>query len=420
MRFDPGARSGNSALLPNGRHVLISGASIAGPALAYWLHRYGFRVTVVEQSASVRKGGYPVDLRGSAMDVAQRMGILPDLRRAHIRSARATFVDGEGQEVATVTPEWITGSVKGRDVELPRGVLASLLHSITCADVEYRFNDSAVEIADRKDVVEVTFRSGGREAFDLVIGADGIHSTVRELAFSPEGRYAHPVGFCFAGFSTPNTQGLSREAVCYNVPGRMAALYAAGNHPESVFTLLAFAHPYLLGEAGRNPAFQRTLTGNAFAGAGWKLPGLLESMRDSNDFYFDVVQQIRMPNWTRGRVGLVGDAAYAPSFLTGQGSSLALVGAYVLAGELALHEDHEQAFAEYQRKLRPFVEVNQATIEQGRSGMIPITSGQLLKRNCAMREVARTTERLSDRERPAHSAIDLTEYESLAPLSAFA
>lgn len=401
--------------MSNVRYVLISGAGIAGSALAYWLHRYGFGVTVVEQADSIREGGYPVDLRGSAMDVAERMGILPDLRQAHIHSARASFVDEEGEKVASVAPEWITGGVRGHDVELPRGTLAALLYSITRDDIDYRFNDSVIELIDEGDEVSVAFKSGARKSFDLVIGADGIHSNIRRLAFGPEDWFTRPIGFCYAGFTMRNTRGLSREAVCYNVPGRMAALYAAGHQPAEVFALLAFAHPYLLGERGREPSFQKDLTAHVFAGAGWILPELIEAMRVSKDFYFDVVQQIRMPRWTRGRVGLVGDAAYAPSFLTGQGSSLSLVGAYILAGELALNASHEQAFAAYQLKLYPFVKMNQATVEQGRSGMIPLTLEQLRERNSAMCSEAASTEAHPGRGRPAHAAMDLSEYEHLAP-----
>lgn len=397
----------------NGRHVLISGASIAGPALAYWLHRYGFSVTVVEQSDTIRLGGYPIDLRGTAMQVADRMGLLPALQRAHIDTTRATFVDGEGREIATLNPEWITGSVRGRDVELPRGVLTSLLFSLTRHLVSYRFSSSIVASSDGEGGVDVTFSDGRREMFDLVIGADGVHSNTRKLTFGPEQMFAEPIGFCFAAFTTPNTLRLSREAICANVPGRWATLYAAGDHPKTLFTLLAFAHPYALGKEGHDPTFQRDLTAKAFAGAGWKLPELIAEMRTAEDFYFNSVQQIRMPAWAKGRVALVGDAAYSPSFLTGQGSSLALVGAYVLASELALHADHRDAFVAYQRKLRPFVEMNQASIATGKVGMIPMTPEQLMARNARLVELSRSTAAQANTPRAAHSAFDLGEYDGI-------
>jgi 2-polyprenyl-6-methoxyphenol hydroxylase-like FAD-dependent oxidoreductase len=394
----------------NGRRVLISGASIAGPATAYWLDRHGFDVTLVEKAATIRLGGYPIDLRGVAMDVAERMGLRPALLDAHIDSQRATFVDGDGKEIIALDPEWIHGGVPGRDVEVARGELASLLSDLTLNRVRRRFNNSIAALEDDGAGVDVTFDDGSRERFDIVIGADGVHSNTRALTFGDEVQFSKPIGFCFAGFSIPNALGLDREALISNVPGRMVAIYAAGSCPEKVFVLMAFAHPYRLGREGRDPAFQRGLTAKAFAGASWQVPELLRAMETADDLYFDHVEQIRMPAWTLGRVALVGDAAYAPSFLTGQGSSLALTGAYVLASELARHPDHRGAFAAYERKLRPFIALNQATVAEGMVGMIPATAEQLEQRSLGLKEVAGTSALDGDTARPEHSALDLSEY----------
>lgn len=396
---------------PNGRRVLVSGASIAGPATAYWLDRHGFDVTIVERAATIRLGGYPIDLRGAAMQVAEHMGLVPALLDAHIDSRQATFVDGEGKEIVSLDPEWIHGGVRGRDVEVARGALASLLADLAPERIRWRFNSSIVALDDDGAGVDVAFDDGSHERFDIVIGADGVHSNTRALTFGDEVRLSKPIGFCFAGFSVPNTLGLDREAIISNVPGRMVAIYAAGSAPEKVFVLMAFAHPYRIGREARDPAFQRDLTAKAFAGAGWQIPELLNAMQTADDLYFDHVEQIRMPAWTRGRIALVGDAAYAPSFLTGQGSSLALTGAYVLANELARHPDHRDAFAAYERKLRPFVELNQATVSEGMVGMIPATVEQLEQRSMGLREVAGMSARDGDTARPEHSALDLTEYQ---------
>lgn len=393
------------------RRVLISGASIAGPAVAFWLERHGFDVTLVERSSSIRPGGYPVDLRAAAMEVAERMDLLPALQAAHLHSRGATFVDGDGREVAVVDPEWVHGGVRGRDVEVPRGVLAVLLAGLTKERVTYRFNTSIAALEDDGAGVQVTFNDGARERFDIVIGADGVHSTTRALAFGDEAQFTHTLGFCFAGFSVLNTFALDREAVIANAPGRMAAIYAAGTNPETTFVLLAFAHPYRLGQEARDVGFQRDLAAKAFAGAKWQLPKLLEAMEHAEDFYFDTVEQVRMHEWSSGRVVLVGDAAYAPSFLTGQGSSLALTGAYVLASELARHNDHRAAFAAYERKLRPFVEMNQATVTEGTASMIPVTPEQLAQRAASLRAVS-ATPASGDTARPAHSALDLSEYDA--------
>ena len=397
----------------NGRRALISGASIAGPTLAYWLQRYGFSVTVIEQSEAIRLGGYPVDVRGTAMLVAERMELQDELFSAHIHTARATFVDGDGDEIAVIQPELVHGAVPGRDVELPRGELTSLLFLLTRRRVSYRFKTSIVTLDDQVDGVEVTFADGSRETYDIVIGADGVHSHTRKLVFGPESDFARPIGFCFAGFSSPNVLGLSREAICWNVPSQLAALYAVDQFPEKLFTLLAFAHPHELGPEGRDPAFQRDLIEKAFSSAGWKLPNLIKAMKEADDLYFDSVGQIVMPSWTKGRVALVGDAAYAPSFLTGQGTSLALVGAYVLASELALDPDHRKAFSAYEKKLRPFVEMNQATVNHGKVGMIPSTPEQLEQRRAELRSLVGVVPEEQRTGRASHNAFDLSDYAAI-------
>jgi 2-polyprenyl-6-methoxyphenol hydroxylase-like FAD-dependent oxidoreductase len=396
---------------PVRRRVLISGASFAGPALAYWLHRYGFAVTIVERAPSLRTGGYPIDVRGTAIDVVERMGFLPDLRGAHIASKRLTFIDGEGRALAELGPELMTG---GRDVEVPRGVLTKMLFESTRRDASYRFGTSIASLVDRGEDVQVTFDNGGRETFDFVIGADGLHSNTRALVFGPESQFEHPIGFYFAGFLTPNTLGLSREAICCNLPGRLAGLYAVGDRPETVHTFLAFAHPRISEQEVRDQDRQRRLTAEAFAGGGWKIPELVEAMLAADDLYLDAVQQIRMPSWSRGRVALVGDAAYALSFLTGQGTSLALIGAYVLAGELASHADHGAAFAAYDRKLRPFVDLNQAKVAKGRATLIPITQEQMEERNQsfrAMTSIDTSVDRPPAVTPDVHSALDMEDYD---------
>jgi 2-polyprenyl-6-methoxyphenol hydroxylase-like FAD-dependent oxidoreductase len=365
------------------RTILISGASIAGPALAFWLHHHGFRVVVVERAAGVRGGGYPIDVRGSAIEVVERMGLLPALRDAHVDTQRTTFVDARGGVIARLTPEEFTGSPEGRDVELPRGELARLLHERTRDDVEYVFEDSITGLDQRSDGVHVTFRHGPPRTVDLVVGADGLHSAVRGLAFGAEAGFRHDLGFAFAGFSLDRAAGaapLEREALAHNTPGRMAGYYAVRGQP-GLIGMLAFATPpgftFDLGDTDA----QRDLVAEAFAGSRWEVPRLLAGMRTAEDFFFDTVSQIRMPRWSTGRVALVGDAAYAPALLSGQGSSLALVGAYVLAAELARAGDPAVAFGAYERALRPFVERNQDLARSGGATLIPATRRALWLRN---------------------------------------
>jgi 2-polyprenyl-6-methoxyphenol hydroxylase-like FAD-dependent oxidoreductase len=386
--------------------ILVSGASIAGPAVAYWLQRYGFTVTVVEHAQALRAGGYPIDIRGTALDVVERMGVYPRLRAAHVDTRRLTFLDVDGAPIVSLEPQAVVGGAEGRDVEVRRGDLAAVLHDATRDDVTYRFGDSIEALDEDADGVDVTFRSGLRRRFDLVIGADGLHSRTRALAFGPEEQFHRYLGYCFAGFTMPNPLGLSHEGVMWNAPGRAAALYAVGDHPQ-VHGFLNFALPEPPFAAFRDPAAQRELVAAVFADDGWEVPDMVRAMRTADDLFFDVISQIRMPAWSRGRVALVGDAAYAPSFLTGQGSSLALVGAYMLAGALATARDHGTAFADYERGTRGFVEQNQALVAEGDALLFPTTVEALARRDALLRQGSVTPQAAG---RPEHSALTLPAF----------
>ncbi|SCF88216.1 FAD-dependent monooxygenase [Streptomyces sp. Ncost-T10-10d] len=387
------------------RKVLISGAGIAGPALAFWLNRYGFAVTVVEKARTLRDGGYPIDVRGTALEVVRRMGILPRLRDVHIDLRRLTFLEGDGSQVASVNPHTVTGGVAGRDLEVRRGDLTDALHTAVRDDVEFLYNDSIDTLDQSGHGVDVTFHGGSRRTFDMVFGADGLHSRTRELLFGPEAQFHRYLGYCFAGFTMRNTFGLFRETTLWNTPGRAAALYAVGDDDE-VHAFLNFAHLEPPFHAFRNPEAQRDLVAAVFADAGWEVPGMVAAMRDADDLFFDVVSQIRMPCWSSGRVALVGDAAYSPSFLTGQGSSLALVGAYMLAGSLA-DRDHAAGFAAYEHNTREFVTLNQEQVGEGDAALFPTTAQALERRNDMLRNLSAMP---SAEGRPAHSALTLPEF----------
>ncbi|WP_061297581.1 FAD-dependent monooxygenase [Herbidospora cretacea] len=382
--------------------VLISGASIAGPALAYWLNRHGFEVTVVEKAAAIRGGGYPIDIRGTALEVVRRMGVRDALAKAHVDSRRISFLGPDGGLIRALDPQTLTGGVEGRDLEVRRGDLTEILYGTVRDDVEFLFGDSIATLDDRADGVEVTLRGGTRRVFDLVVGADGLHSHTRGLVFGPEERFHRYLGYCFAGFTMPNHLGLSHEAVMWNVPGRAAALYAVGDG-ATVHGFLNFSRDEPPFHAFREPAAQRDLVASVFAGDGWEVPRLVAAMRSADDLFFDVVSQIRMPRWSSGRVALVGDAAHAPSFLTGQGTSLALVGAYTLARELAAGRDHVAAFEAYERRTRGFVEMNQALVSAGDAALFPRTPEALARRDGMLRGLTA----LSSGGRPEHSAITL-------------
>ncbi|MFG3212819.1 FAD-dependent monooxygenase [Streptomyces tendae] len=387
------------------RTVLISGASIAGPALAFWLNRHGYEVTVVEKAGTLRSGGYPIDVRGTALDVVERMGILPQLRDAHIDLRRITFLDGDGDEVTSLHPHAVTGGVTGRDLEIRRGDLTDALYTAVRDDVEFLFNDSVDTLDQNEHGVDVTFQGGGSRRFDLVFGADGMHSRTRETLFGPEEQFHRHLGYCFAVFTMPNTLGLSHETVMWNTPGRAAAVYAVGDD-EEVHAFLNFARPDPPYDAFGNPDAQRALLADVFADAGWEVPGILGALHDADDVFFDAVGQIRMPRWTSGRVALLGDAAYAPSFLTGQGTSLALVGAYMLAGSLA-GRDHAEGFAAYEHATRDFVTLNQDLVGEGGATLFPTTAHALDRRNARLRGLAAMP---APKPRPAHSALTLPSF----------
>ncbi|MEV6556788.1 FAD-dependent monooxygenase [Nocardia sp. NPDC051756] len=391
---------------PRNRSVLVSGASIAGPAIAYWLHRHGFDVTVVEMAGTVRGGGYPIDIRGTALEVVRRMNVLPQLQKAHVNTQCITFVGADGSTIAALRAANLGIGADG-DLEVQRGDLTEILYDAVRDSVAFMFNDSIASLDDRSDGIEVAFRSGARRTFDVVIGADGLHSNTRRLILGPEERFHHYLGACFAGFTLPNHLGLSHEGVLWNTPGRRAALYAAGSG-RNVFGLLSFRRSDQPFDAFRNPDAQRELVAATFPDESWEIPRMVAEMRAAEDLFFDAVSQIRMTNWSLGRVALVGDAAYAPSFLTGQGTSLALVGAYVLAGELAAHADHAEAFDAYDRVLRPFVTLNQEMANGGDTELFPATEESLQQRNDALRSLSALP---SDPPRAAYSALTLPDYE---------
>ncbi|WP_326620176.1 FAD-dependent monooxygenase [Streptomyces decoyicus] len=377
------------------RTVLISGASIAGPALAHWLHRYGFAVTVVERAPALRTGGYKVDIRGAAIEAAERMGILEDIQRASTDMRTGAYVNDDGKRIATL-PADIFGARAGRDDEIMRGDLARILHERTRADVEYLFGDSITSITPVTDGtagVDVTFEHAAPRRFGLVVGADGLHSTVRRLAFGPEEQFVRHLGAYISAFSMPNELGLDREELYHALPGRLICAYSSAGDPAAK-GLLVFRSPRLRYDH-RDPRQQLALLDAAFEGVGveaapargWgQVPRMLEAAREAGDFYFDGMQLIEMDRWSHGRVVLLGDAAHCPSPASGQGTGMALVGAYVLAGELAAAgRAPEEAFGRYETEMRGYVAVNHALARKFAREMTADTRRQIRFRHLMMR-----------------------------------
>jgi 2-polyprenyl-6-methoxyphenol hydroxylase-like FAD-dependent oxidoreductase len=355
--------------------VLISGASVAGPALAWWLARRGFRPVIVERSCQLRGGGYAVDFRGEMhLRVLEQMGLLEHVRarQTHLRSI--SYVDDRGGPVASLPPVFFAG-----DVEILRGDLAEVLYQATRDDTEYIFGDSVTSLNQDHDGVHVTFTRAAPRTFALVIGADGVHSNIRRLAFGPEDGFARDLGLYVSIFTTPNFAGLDRAGLLYSVPGRTAGLFAAGG-PEHAIAQLYFTAPALRFDP-RDTAGQREIVAAHFAGLGWQVPRLLAEMQTAGDFYFDTTSQIHMDTWSNGRVALIGDAGYAAG-PGGNGTGNAVVAASILAGELAAARgDHRAAFGAYERRLRGYIARGQKQAGGGQAFLAPSTWRKIRQRD---------------------------------------
>ncbi|KQV24015.1 MULTISPECIES: FAD-dependent monooxygenase [unclassified Kitasatospora] len=334
-----------------GKNVLISGASIAGPALAYWLGRYGFNPTVVELAPALREGGQAVDFRGEThLTVLERMGVLEQLRRLETGGRTTSFVDPKGRQRLQLPAEFTGG-----DIEVLRGDLSRVLYEASLPYTEYVFGDSVTGLTETADGVQVTFRHGAPREFDLVIGADGLHSNVRRLAFGPEQDYVTHLGYYAATWKLPNHLGLGRETIGCNTPGRLAQLGGGHHDPEVADAFVVFASPELSYDRHDLTA-QKTLIAEHFAGIGWHVPGMLESLRAAPELYFDSISRADVPVWSQGRIALVGDAACGAT-IGGMGTGTGVVAAYVLAGELARAAgDHRAGFTAYEGRLREYAQ----------------------------------------------------------------
>ena len=342
--------------------VLVSGASIAGPALAHWLHRRGAEVTVVEQSPGLRPGGQAVDARGVAKEVIRRMGLDAAVRAACTDTRGAYTVDRDGNVLETSRAEDNDGDGYVAEIEILRGDLAQVLYDDTCQSVEYVFGDRIDSLSQDADGVDVTFAGGPRRRFDLVIGADGLHSSLRASVFGPREQFVRHLGLVLAFFTVPDEFGLDGWLYDYQEAGRWAGLRPV-REPGRAIAMLSFpARDFAIDY--RDVEGQKRLLREQMAGFGWQTDRILGHLDATPDFYLDQVAQVVMGRWSDGRIGLFGDAAFCASPLSGGGTGMALVGAYLLAGELAAADwDPVLAYARFDERMRGYVEANQ---EMGR------------------------------------------------------
>ncbi|MFJ8910498.1 FAD-dependent monooxygenase [Amycolatopsis sp. NPDC102389] len=332
--------------------VLISGAGIAGPALAFWLRKRGFAPTVVERAPALREGGSAVDFRGEQMTLLKRMGILDDIRAKETAMGAQVIVDPRGKKVAQMPSVFFSG-----EVEIERGDLTRILYDHTKDDVEYVFGDWITGLDEVSDGVDVSFAHGEPRRFDLVVGADGLHSGVRRLTFGDEELFRTDLGFHTAGFTAPNHLDLDHLGQICSVPGR-TVMVASGRDRSALNVSFVFTSESLEVRR-RDVEAQKKVLAERYADFGWEIPKLLEGLGAADTLYFDSLSQIHLDKWSQGRVVLLGDAAWCAG-PGGSGTGLAMMGAYILAGELAAaHGDHEVAFARYEKKLRGPVKISQ-------------------------------------------------------------
>lgn len=363
--------------------ILISGAGIAGPTLAYWLIRSGHEVTIVEHSPKLRAGGYLVDFWGAGFEVAGRMGIVPELRKRGYIFDKLEALRSDGSHVATAKTAKILKAGENY-VSIERSELASVIYGSLNGEAELLLGDSVKSLNQNASAVEIEFEGGSTREFDLVVGADGLHSRIRELSFGPETEFERYLGIVFATFQVdgyvPRDEGVA--FLCAGLGYQVLRLTLDRDR-----TLILISAGYD-GDRPRARADQEEIFRDALHDGRWEIPAILDAMTDSTDYFFDSVSQIRMPSWSSGRVVLVGDAGAAPSFMAGQGSALAMIEAYVLASQIAGASNYTEAFLDYENYLKKFILSKQDAATKLRLAFASRNHWELFVRNSAMRVMA--------------------------------
>lgn len=364
------------------QRVLVSGVGIAGLSLARWLLHYGFEPTLIERAPAFRGGGYMIDVWGTGHDIVERYGLLESARQRGYVFDRLKFVDARGKEVSGFGGAVFRQALGGKFFSIPRGDLARAIYDTLDNRVETFYGTSIDTFHQDVDGVDVEFSTGERRRFDLLIGADGLHSRARELAFGAEVQFEKYLGYVAASF-TANGYPHRDEAtyVSFARPGRQISRYAMRQDQSTFLLVFAERNKPAIGDS----TAQKGLLHSKFANDGWEAPEILNELDSANDLYFDAVSQIRMPDWTKGRVALVGDAAHSPSLLAGAGAAFAMLGAYILAGKLhAADGDFEPAFRAYEQQLQPFI-LRQQNAAVGFAGSFtPKTALGVFLRDCVL------------------------------------
>jgi 2-polyprenyl-6-methoxyphenol hydroxylase-like FAD-dependent oxidoreductase len=375
---------------------LIVGAGIAGPTLAFWLSAAGFEPTLIEHAPRLRAGGYVIDFWGLGYDIAERMGLRDEIECLgyHIREMR--ILDGDGKRLAGLGTSVFRELTGGRFVTLRRSDLSRLLSEKVMDRAEVLLGEEVVDLSEGIDGVRVRLKQGGERRFDLVIGADGLHSRIRHLVFGPQARFEKPLGYAVAAFEAADYRPRDEDAyVIYGEPGWMLGRFALRD--DRTLFLLVFATDIEPTSTPRDRLAQTAMLRQRYGAGKWECPRILGALERAPEVYFDRVSQIKLDRWSKGRVALVGDAAYCVSLMAGQGAALAMTGAYVLAGELAkAGRRYEDAFASYEGLLRSWIVSKQRGAERYAAAFAPKTQWGLFLRNqviraCAIPGLARLT-----------------------------
>ncbi|TDD83810.1 hypothetical protein E1293_14060 [Actinomadura darangshiensis] len=365
--------------------VLISGGGVAGLTLAYWLRRRGVEAVIVERAAHGRLGGYGIDFFGTGYDVAGRMGIVDRLAPHRLPVDSIDFVDAAGRVGARLTTPLLDKIIQGPHLALMHTTLEGALLDAVEGEVEIRFGETVTAVRDTGSAVEADFAGGGTQRFDLMVGADGIHSRTRELVFGPEPEFARYLGCRLACFPVADRYGWGRARVHCTEPGRQVVVYPTGRAGELIALFL-----FRSSRTGNVPRDERPgLLRSTFGGMGWLTPSLLAEAPADEPIFMDTMTQIVMPAWHRGRVALVGDACGCMTMVSAQGVSMAMAGAYVLAEELATRGDHRLAFAHYQERMRAEVSRRQRNAQMFTRSLVPGTRPGLVAQSLAQRLVMR-------------------------------
>jgi len=372
----------------NDKTVLISGAGIGGPTLAFWLKAAGFEPTLIEHAPALRAGGYVIDFWGLGYDIAERMGLADDIDRIGYHMREMRIVDDLGERVTGFGTKIFHELTGGRFVTLGRSDLSRLLFEKIKGTTEIIFGNEIVGLQEHTDCVQVQFKHAGERRFDLVIGADGLHSNVRRLVFGPEDRFEKQLGYMVAAFEVRRYRPRDEDVyVIYSKPGRMLGRFAL--HDDRTLFLFVFAADVDPLPAMLDLPAQKAMLRESFGEGTWERTRILAELDRTQDLYFDRVSQIRTNSWSRGRVALAGDAAFCVSLMAGQGSALAMTAAYVLAGELAKASgQHEVAFGKYEELLRAYIEMKQRGAERFAAAFAPKTRWGLFLRNQVIKAFA--------------------------------